>query len=115
MHMSANMQEMIMEIVTRYGFQVLGALAILVAGLLVARWTLQGIAALLPQVQHTGRVTQVRVFLSEWTKLRSVRSTRWYSGWSGAGTFPVCSGPCVGSQPPGRARRVMSRSCGPSW
>jgi len=38
MHMSANMQEMIMEIVTRYGFQVLGALAILVAGLLVARW-----------------------------------------------------------------------------
>lgn len=38
MHMSANMQEMTMEILTRYGFQVLGALAILVVGLLVARW-----------------------------------------------------------------------------
>ncbi len=38
MHMSAQMQEMTMEILTRYGFQVLGALAILVVGLLVARW-----------------------------------------------------------------------------
>ena len=38
MHMSANMQEMVMEILTRYGVQVLGAVAILVAGLLVARW-----------------------------------------------------------------------------
>ena len=26
---------------------------------------------------HVGRVTQARVMLSEWTKLRSVRSTRW--------------------------------------
>ena len=26
---------------------------------------------------HVGRVTQARVALSEWTKLRSVRSTRW--------------------------------------
>ena len=32
--------------------------------------------AVLP-LPHTGRVTQLRVFLSEWTKLRSVRSTRW--------------------------------------
>jgi ABC-type transport system involved in multi-copper enzyme maturation permease subunit len=31
----------------------------------------------LPHVPHTGKVTQLRVFLSEWTKLRSVRSTRW--------------------------------------
>jgi ABC-2 type transport system permease protein len=31
----------------------------------------------LPRLEHTGRVTQVRVFKSEWTKLRSVRSTRW--------------------------------------
>ncbi|HZQ81950.1 MAG TPA: hypothetical protein VFB25_08245 [Gaiellaceae bacterium] len=31
----------------------------------------------LPRLQHTGRVTQARLFLSEWTKLRSVRSTVW--------------------------------------
>jgi ABC-2 type transport system permease protein len=31
----------------------------------------------LPQFPHTGRVTQARVALSEWTKLRSLRSTRW--------------------------------------
>jgi len=30
-----------------------------------------------PRLPHTGRVTQWHVFLSEWTKLRSVRSTRW--------------------------------------
>jgi ABC-2 type transport system permease protein len=32
---------------------------------------------LLPRAAYTGKVTQARVFLSEWTKLRSVRSTRW--------------------------------------
>jgi ABC-type transport system involved in multi-copper enzyme maturation permease subunit len=31
----------------------------------------------LPALQHTGRVTQLRVIRSEWTKLRSVRSTKW--------------------------------------
>ncbi|HEY6835951.1 MAG TPA: hypothetical protein VI142_05700 [Gaiellaceae bacterium] len=31
----------------------------------------------LPRLPHTGRVTQARVLLSEWTKLRSLRSTRW--------------------------------------
>jgi ABC-2 type transport system permease protein len=31
----------------------------------------------LPSLPHTGRVTQARVVLSEWTKLWSVRSTRW--------------------------------------
>jgi ABC-type transport system involved in multi-copper enzyme maturation permease subunit len=31
----------------------------------------------LPRLSHTGGVTQLRVFRSEWTKLRSVRSTRW--------------------------------------
>jgi ABC-type transport system involved in multi-copper enzyme maturation permease subunit len=31
----------------------------------------------IPRLEHTGRVTQVRVFRSEWTKLRSVRSTAW--------------------------------------
>lgn len=30
-----------------------------------------------PRLEHTGRVTQLRVFVSEWTKLVSVRSTRW--------------------------------------
>jgi ABC-2 type transport system permease protein len=30
-----------------------------------------------PRLAHTGRVTQLRVFHSEWTKLRSVRSTLW--------------------------------------
>ena len=29
------------------------------------------------QRTHTGRVTQMRVALSEWTKLRSIRSTRY--------------------------------------
>ena len=31
----------------------------------------------IPRLEHTGRVTQLRVFVSEWTKLRSVRSTTW--------------------------------------
>ncbi|MGZ4417361.1 MAG: ABC transporter permease, partial [Gaiellaceae bacterium] len=30
-----------------------------------------------PRLAHEGRVTQARVALSEWTKLRSVRSTRY--------------------------------------
>jgi len=31
----------------------------------------------LPRLPHTGRVTQARVAISEWTKLRSLHSTRW--------------------------------------
>ena len=31
----------------------------------------------IPRLEHVGRVTQARVALSEWTKLRSLRSTRW--------------------------------------
>jgi ABC-type transport system involved in multi-copper enzyme maturation permease subunit len=31
----------------------------------------------LPRLAHAGRVTQARVVASEWTKLRSLRSTRW--------------------------------------
>jgi ABC-type transport system involved in multi-copper enzyme maturation permease subunit len=31
----------------------------------------------LPRLAHTGKLTPARVALSEWTKLRSVRSTRW--------------------------------------
>jgi ABC-2 type transport system permease protein len=31
----------------------------------------------LPRLAHTGRVTQTRVVLSEWTKLHSLRSTKW--------------------------------------
>ena len=38
--------------------------------------TLAGIQRL-PRAAHTGRVTQGRVVLSEWTKLHSLRSTRW--------------------------------------
>ncbi len=31
----------------------------------------------LPRLAHGGKVTQARVAISEWTKLRSLRSTRW--------------------------------------
>jgi ABC-2 type transport system permease protein len=31
----------------------------------------------IPHLPHTGKVTQARVVRSEWTKLRSLRSTRW--------------------------------------
>jgi hypothetical protein len=31
----------------------------------------------LPRTARTGRVTQARVVLSEWTKLHSLRSSRW--------------------------------------
>jgi ABC-2 type transport system permease protein len=33
--------------------------------------------AAIPRLEQTGRVTQVRVAVSEWTKLRSLRSSRW--------------------------------------
>jgi len=42
--------------------------------------TSAGLTGTLPRLEHTGRVTQLRVALSEWTKLRSVRSTRWSLG-----------------------------------
>jgi hypothetical protein len=38
--------------------------------------TLSGVQQL-PRAPHTGRVTQARVVFSEWTKLRSLRSTLW--------------------------------------
>jgi len=34
----------------------------------------------LPRLEHPGRVTQTRVIVSEWTKLRTVRSTLWSLG-----------------------------------
>lgn len=34
-------------------------------------------AIAVPRLEQTGRVTQARVALSEWTKLRSLRSSRW--------------------------------------
>jgi len=34
----------------------------------------------LPRAAHTGRITQARVAASEWTKLHSLRSTRWSLG-----------------------------------
>ena len=36
-----------------------------------------GTAEAVPRLAETGRVTQARVVASEWTKLHSVRSTRW--------------------------------------
>jgi ABC-2 type transport system permease protein len=36
-----------------------------------------GVIGTIPRLAHTGRVTQARVAVSEWTKLRSLRSTRW--------------------------------------
>jgi ABC-type transport system involved in multi-copper enzyme maturation permease subunit len=39
--------------------------------------TTAGAAAALPRLERTGRVTQLRVVLSEWTKLHSLRSSRW--------------------------------------
>jgi ABC-type transport system involved in multi-copper enzyme maturation permease subunit len=36
--------------------------------------------ARLPRLEHSGRVTQARLVASEWTKLRSVRSTLWSLG-----------------------------------
>jgi ABC-2 type transport system permease protein len=36
--------------------------------------------ARLPRLDHTGRIAFHRVLLSEWTKLRSVRSTKWSLG-----------------------------------
>jgi ABC-2 type transport system permease protein len=40
---------------------------------------MSGVAGALgvPRLERVGRVTQTRVLLSEWTKLRSLRSTRW--------------------------------------
>jgi ABC-2 type transport system permease protein len=35
------------------------------------------LAPAIPPLEHVGRVTQLRVFISESTKLRSVRSTKW--------------------------------------
>ncbi len=39
--------------------------------------TTAGAASALPRLERKGRLTQARVALSEWTKLRSLRSTRW--------------------------------------
>jgi ABC-2 type transport system permease protein len=38
---------------------------------------MNALASALPRLAHTGRVTQARVLVSEWTKLRSLRSTQW--------------------------------------
>jgi ABC-2 type transport system permease protein len=39
--------------------------------------SLDGTVGRIPRLEHTGRVTQLRVVRSEWTKLRSVRSSAW--------------------------------------
>jgi len=38
---------------------------------------MSAVTAVIPRLGMTGRVTQARVILSEWTKLHSLRSTRW--------------------------------------
>ena len=38
---------------------------------------MSAIGGTLPRLENPGRVTQLRVLRSEWTKLMSVRSTRW--------------------------------------
>ncbi len=38
---------------------------------------MSAVGVAVPRLEHTGRVTQLRVIRSEWTKLVSVRSTRW--------------------------------------
>jgi hypothetical protein len=35
------------------------------------------VGATVPRLDHVGRVTQLRAFVSEWTKFRSLRSTGW--------------------------------------
>src|SRR6478672_5612530 len=48
-----------------------------------------------PLLQHTGRVTQLHVAVSEWTKLRSVRSTRWSLLVAVVGTIGVAALACA--------------------
>ncbi len=50
------------------------------------------LAGTLPKLDHGGRVTQLRVALSEWTKLRSVRSTLWSLG---VAVFITIALPCA--------------------
>src|SRR3954467_9786725 len=38
---------------------------------------MSAVAQRIPSLERAGRLTQARVFMSEWTKLRSVRSTKW--------------------------------------
>lgn len=49
-------------------------------------------AVTFPHLEHTGRVTQLRIAVSEWTKIRSVRSTMWTLGVAVALTIGV---PCL--------------------
>ncbi len=41
---------------------------------------MSSVAAQIPRLESVGRVTQLRVFVSEWTKFRSLRSTAWTLG-----------------------------------
>ena len=38
---------------------------------------MSAITPVIPRLDFTGKVTQARVLLSEWTKFHSLRSTRW--------------------------------------
>ena len=48
--------------------------------------------AAMPRVEHGGRVTQLRVMRSEWTKLITVRSTKWTLG---VATLLMIGLPCL--------------------
>jgi ABC-type transport system involved in multi-copper enzyme maturation permease subunit len=48
--------------------------------------------AAIPRLEHTGRVTQLRVGRSEWTKLWTVRSTKWTLG---VATLLLVGLPCL--------------------
>jgi ABC-2 type transport system permease protein len=49
-------------------------------------------AVTFPRLEHAGRVTQLRVAVSEWTKIRSVRSTMWTLG---VGVVLTIGVPCL--------------------
>src|SRR3954452_2485715 len=53
-------------------------------------------ATRIPPLPHTGKITQPRVFLSEWTKLRSVRSTLWSLFAAGGFTIGIAALACAG-------------------
>jgi ABC-2 type transport system permease protein len=57
-------------------------------------------SASVPPLERVGRVTQARVLLSEWTKLRSLRSTRWSLAVATVMTigFPIIAATVVSSR-----------------
>ena len=74
-----------------------------------------------PRLAVTGKVTQMRVVVSEWTKLHSLRSTRWSLAVAVILTIglPLLFATIVGSHwahmsPQERANRIRSTSRSPA-